>query len=124
MKRLNGAYLTALIGLGGFARAADVPPRSEAGQTLIAPKADLDRGDIYHIYGGEDAQVVVTSDAQLQRIVATTRRTVGYFVVPFDRGPTDPPIVSGCGRIPVASLDSGMTAVNELIRGPLLDAEK
>lgn len=108
----------------GFVRAADVPPRSEAGQTLVAPKADLDRGDIYHIYGGEDAQVVVTSDAQLQRIVTTTRRTVGYFVVPFDRGPGDPPIVSGCGRIPVASLDSGTTAVDELIRGPLLDAEK
>lgn len=124
MKRFP-AYLTALIGLSpGVVHAGDVPPRSEAGQTLIAPKSDLDRGDIYHIYGGEDAQVVVTSDAQLQRIVATSRRTVGYFVAPFERGPNDPPIVSGCGRIPVASLDSGMNAVNDLIRGPLLEAEK
>src|SRR5262245_48646453 len=95
----------------GIAWADDVPRRSEAGQTLVAPKNDLDRGDIYHIYGGEDAQIVITSDAQLQRIVATTRRTVGYFVAPFDRGPNDPPILTGCGRIPVASLDCGMTAV-------------
>src|ERR1043165_10245575 len=96
MKRF-AAYMAALTGLScGVAQGADVPPRSDAGQTLVAPKADLDRGDIYHIYGGEDAQVVVTSDAQLQRIVATSRRTVGYFVAPFDRGPNHPPIVSGC----------------------------
>jgi hypothetical protein len=121
----HAAYLLVSIGLiCGLSRAADVPPRSEAGQTLVPPKADLDRGDIYHIYGGEDAQIVITSDAQLQRIVATTRRVVGYFVVPFDRGPSDPPIVAGCGRIPVAALDAGTTAVNDLIRGPLLDAEK
>lgn len=108
----------------GSAFAADIPPRSEAGQALIATQAHLDSGDIYHIYGGEDAQVVITSDAQLQRIVANTRRTVGYFVVPFDRGPGDPPIVAGCGRISIASLDTGSAGLNELIRGPLLDSAK
>lgn len=102
-----------------------VPPRGESGQTLVATKADLDAGEIYHIYPGEDTQVAVLSDAQLQRTVVAGRRVVGYFVSPFDRGPNDPPISGGYGRLPVASLDCGISPYRDVWLGPaLLDAEK
>ncbi|MBI5863807.1 MAG: hypothetical protein HZB38_04740 [Planctomycetes bacterium] len=105
-----------LLAFGSSGRAADVPPRSEAGQTLVPTAAQLDMGDIYHIYTGEDAQLIATSDAQLQRVAVTCRRVVGYFVVPFDRGPDDPPIAAGFGRIPAASLETGNAGLNALVR--------
>lgn len=108
----------------GLALAADVPLRSNAGQTLMPTKADLDTGEIYHIYPGEDTQLAATSDAQLQRIGVTCRRIVGYFVSPFDRTETDPPFVRGYGRIPVASLDTGSTTLNDLLRTNVLGADK
>lgn len=108
----------------GLAWAADVPARSEAGQTLMPTKPDLDTGEIYHIYPGEDTQLTATSDAQLQRIGVTCRRIVGYFVSPFDRTESDPPIVRGYGRIPVASLETGSSGLNDLLRSAVLGADK
>lgn len=108
----------------GLSLAGDVPPRSQAGQTLEPTKSDLDTGEIYHIYPGEDTQLAATSDAQLQRIGVTCRRIVGYFVAPFDRAESDPPIVRGYGRIPVASLDTGSSALNDILRSAVLGADK
>lgn len=104
---------------------ADVPPRSQSGQTLLIPAAHLDLGDIYHITPGEDAQLVCTSDAQLQRVVAVCRRVVGYVVSPFDLEEGQSPIVAGVCRIPVASIDTGSKEFNDLLRGEkMLDAGK
>ena len=98
MRRTTISVLASMALLNNFtlARGADVPPRSQAGQTLVAPKVHLDQGEIYHIYTGEDAQLLVTSTAQLQRLTVSCRRIVGYFVTPFDRTPDQPPITAGC----------------------------
>lgn len=128
MNQSNLFLLPFVIGMlsrtAPHAPAADVPPRSEAGQTLVPTTADLDKGEIYHIYTGEDAQLIATSDALLQRTIVTCRRAVGYFVVPFDRSPGEAPISSAFLRIPAAALETGNTSHNALLRGPLLDAEK
>ncbi len=113
-------FWAGLVGCLTWARAsaADVPPRSEAGQTLVVPEEQLNLGDVYHVTPGEDSQVVCTSDALLQRVVATSSRVVGYFVTPFEIEPEPPPLVTGALRIPVASLKTGWREYDELLRGP------
>ncbi len=106
-----------------LASGAEVPARAASGQTLVVPEAELDVGEVFHIVPGDDSQIVVTSDALLQRSVAICRRAVGYFVRPFDAEPDAAPVVSGAVRIPLASLDSGSQSTNDLMRGPgLLNA--
>lgn len=99
---------------------AEAPPRAESGQMLVVPDAQLDRGDVYHFMLGDDAQLIAISDAPLQRVLVHSRRIAGYVVSPFDRKPSDPPIVAGACRIPVASLDAGNEELNGLLRGPAL----
>src|SRR5262245_27145137 len=97
---------------------AQVPPRSEAGQTLQIPDAQLAQGDAYFVLPGEDAQIIAVSDAPLQRIAITCRRVVGYFVAPFELQPGQSPLLAGALRIPVASLETGMESLNELLTSP------
>lgn len=124
----RGVALALIVGLVqfGFARSNDeTPPRGESGQTLVPTKTDLDAGDIYHIYPGEDTQISIMSDARLQRTVVACRRVVGYFVAPFDRGPDDPPISAGYGRLPAASLDCGISGYRDVyLSAAMLDAEQ
>jgi hypothetical protein len=120
-------YRIVLVGLMGplaLARtmAADVPPRTEAGQTLVVPADELKLGEVYYVTPGEDTQVTCTSDALLQRVVATSSRAVGYFVTPFDTDENHPPILAGALRIPVASLKTGWRQYDELLRGAELFA--
>lgn len=97
---------------------ADVPPRTDAGQSLVVPREQLALGDVYHVLPGDDAQIVVTSDAPLGRLVGVCRRAVGYFVVPFDLEEQTPPLVAGAIRIPIGSFDFGTPALNDAMRGP------
>lgn len=116
------AALACLLGSAPSA-ADDVPPRSESGQTLMVPEKHLDLGDVYHVSPGEDAQLICLSDAPLQRLAVVNRRIVGYVVVPFDRTDKDPPIVAGALRIPAATFDTGLSAIDDVLRAdPLLDA--
>lgn len=118
-RRLRAAFAV-LLSAAALPAVADVPPRSDSGQTLVVPKAHLDAGEIYHIATGEDVQLACVSDAPLQRIAVTCRRIVGYFVVPFERGDNDAPILCGACRIPAASLTTGSREQDDLLRGPAL----
>ena len=95
--------LTAVCGV----TAAEVPPRSEGGQTLIVPQEHLELGEVYHVTPGTGTQLVWSNDAPLMRIVATCNRVVGYMVTPFDIEEGQPPLLAGTLRIPVASLSTG-----------------
>ncbi len=114
--------LLAVLAAGPLAAAVaqDAPPRAASGQTLVVPDAQLDAGEVFHIVPGDDAQIVVTSDAPLQRTVASCRRAVGYFLRPYDAAPDQPPIVAGAIRIPLASLDCGARTSNEIMRSAAL----
>lgn len=109
-----GVALAASLGL----LAAEVPPRSEAGQTLVVPEGQLKLGEVYHVTPGEDTQLICTSDAMLQRVAASSNRVVGYFVTPFEPGADETPILAGALRIPVASLKTGWREYDELLHGP------
>ena len=100
----------------GAVVAGDAPARGPSGQTLVAPDAQLDLGEVFHIIPGEDAQLVCTSDAPLQRISAVCRRVVGYVIRPFDAEEGDAPIVAGACRIPVASLTTGNAGQDGVLR--------
>jgi hypothetical protein len=114
------ALWTGLAGVLTMASAAiaDVPPRSEAGQTLVIPEEQLDRGDVYYVTPAEDTQVICTSDALLQRVAITSNRVVGYFVTPFEVGEDRPLLLAGALRIPVGSLKTGVRDYDTLLRGP------
>ncbi len=104
--------------------AAQVPPRSHAGQTLEAPEAELDLGLVYHSEPGRDAQIVVTSAAPLQKVVLTNGRVVGYIVAPFDLEEEEKPVLAGAFRIPVRMFKSGLESVDGALHGgQLLDAD-
>ncbi len=121
--RVEAVVVLAVV-LAGFAplRGAEVPPRTEAGQTLVVPAAQLDAGDVYYVAPGEDTQILCTSDALLQRSVATCNRVVGYVVVPFEPAPDQPPLIAGAFRLPVASLTTGTAQYDKLLQGkPLLN---
>jgi polyisoprenoid-binding protein YceI len=110
--------LWALIGLLPCARAADVPPRSEGGQTLAVPEEHLKLGDVYYVMPGEDTQVLCTSDAPLQHVAATCQRVVGYVVAPFEIEGEQAPLLTGAFRIPAAALRTGRTDFDQLLRSP------
>lgn len=121
--KLSAAILFAGVVIGSVA--ADVPPRTAGGQMLVPPPAHLDQGEIFHVTPSEDAQIVVTADAPLQRFVAVNRRAVGYVIAPFDRKENDAPFSVGFLRIPAAAFDVGSADFNDVLRGPtLLDATK
>ncbi len=98
--------------------AADVPPRSESGQTLAVPAAQLNLGEVYYVWPGEDTQLACTSDAPLQHLVISSSRVVGYLVTPFDLEPDKTPLIAGAFRVPAAALTTGLAPMDELMRGP------
>jgi hypothetical protein len=118
----NASRFVLLAGflLSGRALAGDVPPRSEAGQTLVVPDQQLKLGEVYHVTPGEDTQLICTSDALLQRVAVTSNRVVGYFVTPFEIEADQPPLLAGALRIPVGSLKTGVRNYDTLVRGPEL----
>ncbi|MCH8125526.1 YceI family protein [candidate division KSB1 bacterium] len=97
---------------------AQVPARSEAGQSLAVPDEQLDQGLIYYVWPGEDTQLILKSRAYLQRVAVTTCRAVGYIVSPFDLE-EDPltPILGGAFRIPTTSFRSGIDGGDNLLQG-------
>jgi tetratricopeptide (TPR) repeat protein len=94
-----------------------VPERTFAGQTLEIPDELLDRGFAYHAQPREDTQLIVTSSAPLQRASFSTDRIVGYLIVPFDEEDSNP-VADAAFRVPVASLRSGTTRLDELLYSP------
>jgi hypothetical protein len=98
--------------------AADVPARSESGQALAVPAEQLDLGDVYYLWPGEDTQLLCTSDAPLQRLVISSSRIVGYVVTPFDLEAGKSPLLAGAFRVPVAALSTGLAPMDDLLRGP------
>lgn len=113
---VSASFLLCAIAASG----ADVPPRSDAGQSLAVPEGQLALGEVYHVLPGDDAQLVVASDAPLCRLGGVCRRVVGYLVTPFDLEEQSPPLVAGAIRIPVGSLDFGTPALNDALRGPTM----
>lgn len=104
---------------------AEVPPRDESGQTLTVPPEQLQQGDIYYFSPGDDTQLIVSSEAPIQRITASSRRVVGYMVAPFELADADNPFIGGAARIPVASLATGWSAIDDTMLGPqFFDAAK
>ncbi|MCP4250491.1 MAG: YceI family protein [bacterium] len=96
---------------------ADVPPRGESMQTLEVPDGQLDLGEVYHVFPGEDAQITITSDVSLRHLVAGCSRLVGYVVSPFDREGNDPPIAAGAFRLPAASLRTNLPDIDAVLSG-------
>ena len=98
-----GAILSAVTGYG------QVPERSLGGQTLEVPDEQLNAGEVYFVRPGEGPQILLVSDASLQRLTVTTERLVGYVVTPFDLEDVGTsPVLSGAFRLPVASWDTGV----------------
>lgn len=110
--------MAGMLSSGAFA--ADVPPRTEAGQTLVVPEEHLKLGEVYYVTPGEDTQLTCQSDAPLQRVVATCNRIVGYVVAPFDLAENEPPLLAGAFRIPVAALKTGSREYERLLQSPPL----
>ncbi len=97
---------------------AQLPERSEAGQSLAVPDEQLDQGLIYYVWPGEDTQLILKSRAYLQRVAVTTCRAVGYVVSPFDLE-EDPknPLLGGAFRIPTTSFRTGVDRGDDLLHG-------
>lgn len=111
------AILMIWTGLPIETAAADVPPRSPGGQTLVVPAEHLDLGDVYYVSAGPGTQLTWTADAPLMRSVATCNHVVGYFVAPFDPAEGQPPLLAGALRIPVASLRTGIADRDRELHG-------
>lgn len=110
--------LAATVCYPAAALAADcIPARGPSGQSLLVPPALLDAGDVYHVSTGQDAQIVVTSDAPLQRVVLRSTRVVGYIATPFEPDKADASITAMALRIPAASLESGVAEIDAAVRG-------
>ncbi|MCP4662423.1 MAG: YceI family protein [bacterium] len=107
--------LVALVGLVSAGAVAEVPPRSEGGQTLEVPEAHLDLGQVYYLLRG-DTQVALSSETRLARIVLTSGRAVGYVVSPFDLEDAEVPLLAGAVRLPVVSLGTGSGRSDRNIR--------
>lgn len=105
------------VALPTAAASAAVPPRTHAGQTLVVPEADLERGQIFYLLPGQDTQLAVTSAAPLQRTILTASRAVGYAVATFDPEDSDHPILALALRLPVAALTSGSATVDAQLEG-------
>lgn len=102
-----------------------VPERSESGLTLRPPEAHLDSGSVFHALTGGETQLVLSSDAPLQKLAATSSRMVGYLVVPYDVDEGGPPIAAGAFRIPVRSLKTGLERWDRALLGSrFLDAAR
>ncbi len=91
--------------------AAEVPPRTFAGQSLEVSEDLLDLGNVYFVSPGRDSQLTVVSRAQLTRSVVTANRIVGFVVTPWEVGEIEPdspsPLLAGAFRIPVHGLRLG-----------------
>lgn len=122
-RRHKWTALLAVLGLLQISQAADVPPRSEGGQTLAVPEEHLKLGEVYYVTPGEDTQVLCTSDAALQRVTATCNRVVGYVVTPFEIEADQAPLLAGAFRIPAAAFKTGVADFDQLLRSaPMLNA--
>lgn len=137
---LNLIYIVAALGGGavGWAQSApgsaanadktapegppaiEVPARTDSGQSLVIDESLLDQGDAYHVVTGEDGQIVVTSDAPLRKMVATCNRVVGYVVVPYEFEAGQKMFLGGAFRAPVASLTTGSSEQDDVLRSPML----
>jgi hypothetical protein len=105
--QVTTVVVSVLLSIGSTG--AEVPERSLGGQTLEVPEEHLDLGEVYYLHPGGDPQLILSSDALLQRLRITTRRAVGYVVTPFDLEEEGVvPILGGAFRIPVASLKTGL----------------
>lgn len=105
------------LALVASAAAAEVPPRTAVGQTLVVPDADFERGQIFYLLPGQDTQLALSSTAPLQRTIVTTSRAVGYVVATFDPEDTEQPILGGGLRVPVASFGSDSPALDGRLWG-------
>ena len=103
------AYLVAGTLSSAAASYGQVPERSLGGQTLEVPDEQMDAGAVYFVRPGEGPQVLLVSEASLQRFTVSTERLVGYVVTPFDledAGTT--PVFHAAFRIPVTTWETGV----------------
>jgi len=112
-----------LIVSNPIAFADDAPPRSDSGQTLAVPEKWLDIGEVYHVFPGQDTQLTITSDSDIQRVTAANARVVGFVVSPFDLEGSDPPLAAGALRIPVHSFRTAAQGLDDALAS-MLDAKK
>ena len=102
------------------AAAQEVPPRTFAGQTLEVPENQLDLGEVYYAWSGQDSQLVLRSAAPLQNAVVVGSLMVGYLVVPFEMEEAESPILAGAFRLPTHSMRTGMDGLDNSLQGPAL----
>ena len=97
---------------------AQVPPRSDSGQTLRVTEADRDLGAVYHLWPGDDTQLLLVSRAPLQKVALSMSRMIGYVVTPFEPESDRAPILKGAFRIPVHSFVSSIQSSREILGAP------
>lgn len=98
----------------GFDRTVD-------GLTLEVPPSLLGPTSLpYYVFPFEDAQVVVHSDAALQRNRFVSENTVGFLVAPFDFDSEESlsrPLLGGALRIPINGLSGGSGFLRQQLFG-------
>ncbi|HSR67251.1 MAG TPA: YceI family protein [Acidobacteriota bacterium] len=114
------SLLSATLALAQGESSSDVPERTFAGQTLEVRDQDLDLGEVFYVWPGEDAQLAMISSAPEQQVVLTSNRIVGYAIVPFEREEAASPLAAASFRMPVVQLTSGIDGVDQLLHGPML----
>ena len=124
--RCTFQVLTPLFLLVAIPLAAEVPPRTFAGQSLEVSEDLMDLGNIYFVAPGRDTQLTIASRAQLTRSVVTANRTVGFVVTPWEVEEIGPdgssPLLAGAFRIPVHGLRLGHEfGDNQLWSAAILD---
>lgn len=97
-----------------LAAAAPAAQRTDAGASLVVPSEHAEKGAVYHVQPGKDAQVTFTSDAPLEHIKGVSNQVVGYAVAGTDN-PAD--LQAGAYLLPIASLDTGIPLRDEHLQG-------
>ncbi len=117
------AYSGSGSGAGDRVTEAETPDafeRTAGGLSLVVPPELLESNLPYYVFPHEDEQVVVSSDAPLQRNRFISSYSVGFLVAPFDLDSEEArrqPILGGAVRIPMHSLTGGSSFLRGLLFG-------
>jgi hypothetical protein len=106
------AVVIVLLGWTALCAWAEVPSRTEGGQTLAVPQEQLNSGEVYYIRPHFGTQLLWRSDGPLLHAAAVCNRVVGYMITPFDLEEDPKPLLGGAFRIPVASLRTGVASMD------------
>ncbi len=95
------------LSMGILAVASAAAPDAKAAGSVVVPAEQAAMGRVYYVVPGEDAQVVFSSDAPLERVVGVSSSVIGYAVAPSDGTPIAG-LLKGEFRVGVATFDTGL----------------